>query len=49
MLAALKPRNTHHHDAGLVAALDRVMAVIEFNPDGTILGANAIFSAITVD
>ena len=45
MLAALKPRNTHHHDAGLVAALDRVMAVIEFNPDGTILGANAIFSA----
>ncbi|HVY89165.1 MAG TPA: PAS domain-containing methyl-accepting chemotaxis protein [Hyphomonadaceae bacterium] len=30
---------------GMVKALDRVMAVIEFNPDGTIITANANFSS----
>lgn len=46
MLAVIKHRNALAQDAsGLVTALDRVMAVIEFNPDGTILHANANFSA----
>ncbi len=31
--------------AGMIAALDRVMAVIEFGPDGTIISANANFSS----
>lgn len=30
-------------DAGVLAALDRVMAVIEFSPSGEILSANANF------
>lgn len=32
-----------HEDAAKIAALDRSQAVIEFEPDGTILGANANF------
>ena len=44
MLTAFKPRNASTHDAGLVAALDRVMAVIEFHPDGTIIRANPNFA-----
>ena len=31
--------------AGIISAIDRVMAVIEFNPDGTIITANENFSA----
>lgn len=57
MLAALKPRATKLEAVpavadknardinGMVSALDRVMAVIEFNPDGTIITANPNFSS----
>ena len=46
MHAAHKPRlASGNHSSGLISALDRVMAVIEFNPDGTIITANANFSA----
>ncbi len=51
MLTAFKPKPTSHSSAntrdtaGMIAAIDRVMAVIEFRPDGTILNANGNFSA----
>ena len=46
MLAVHKPRLASvNHASGLISALDRVMAVIEFSPDGTIITANANFSA----
>ena len=57
MLAAFKPRPVHtvaapalpappaRDLAGMMNAVDRVMAVIEFNPDGTIISANANFSS----
>jgi methyl-accepting chemotaxis protein len=44
VLPALPPAPTRDM-AGMVNALDRVMAVIEFNPDGTIITANANFSS----
>ena len=57
MLAAFKPRHVHTVAApalpappardlsGMMNAVDRVMAVIEFNIDGTIISANANFSS----
>lgn len=50
MLSALKPKSsanvtTGRDLAGTVTAIDRVMAVIEFRPDGTIITANQNFSA----
>ncbi len=51
MLAAFKPKSTlgvstNARDiAGMISAIDRVMAVIEFRPDGTIITANHNFSA----
>ena len=57
MLAAFKPRTIHtvaapalpappaRDLAGMMNAVDRVMAVIEFKPDGTIISANANFSS----
>jgi PAS domain S-box-containing protein len=57
MLAAFKPRNVQtvvapalpappsRDLAGMMNAVDRVMAVIEFNPDGAIISANANFSS----
>ncbi len=57
MLAAFKPRPVHtvaapalpappaRDLAGMMNAVDRVMAVIEFNPDGTIITANGNFSS----
>jgi methyl-accepting chemotaxis protein len=44
-LAALPPPGPSRDLTGIVNALDRVMAVIEFNPDGTIITANANFSS----
>jgi methyl-accepting chemotaxis protein len=57
MLAAFKPRPAAapvlpalppapaRDVSGMINAIDRVMAVIEFNPDGTIITANANFSS----
>ncbi len=57
MLAAFKPRPVaspvlpalppapSRDVSGMINAIDRVMAVIEFNPDGTIITANANFSS----
>ena len=54
MLAASRPKIAHFRPppppgtrdtAGMINAIDRVMAVIEFNPDGTIITANANFSS----
>ncbi len=56
MLAAFKPRAVQpilpalpaapvRDVSGMINALDRVMAVIEFNPDGSIVTANANFSS----
>ena len=49
MLSALKPKPASNSSvasrdlSGMVAAIDKVMAVIEFSPDGTILTANTNF------
>jgi methyl-accepting chemotaxis protein len=50
MLTALKHKPssataTGRDTAGMVTAIDRVMAVIEFKPDGTIITANSNFSS----
>ncbi|MFT3723779.1 MAG: PAS domain-containing methyl-accepting chemotaxis protein [Hyphomonadaceae bacterium] len=57
MLAAFKPRPVaspvlpalppapSRDVSGMINAIDRAMAVIEFNPDGTIITANANFSS----
>lgn len=52
MLIALRPRSPAKSSpgasgdrAGMIAAINRVMAVIEFTPDGSIITANANFSA----
>ena len=42
---ALPPPGPSRDTAGMVNAIDRVMAVIEFNPDGTIITANSNFSS----
>ncbi len=51
MLSAFKQKPSTSHStsardtAGMIAAIDKVMAVIEFTPDGSIITANANFSA----